>query len=173
MAILESKSTYRNRCFLKSRIFKLNQCFYGCLVIQVITHFLITLNKHPNIRCKESAVTTLFCHLRSMNDKRRKEIALIICIVIFNKLIQLQIHIRRTHIRRICHNHIIFLCQCFRHLYQRKHFSQCRLTGHIYIFCNLSKAIIQGRPILWCYGQNRTIFLGIMQLFDDGIHSRC
>ena len=120
MAILESKSTYRNRCFLKSRIFKLNQCFYGCLVIQVITHFLITLNKHPNIRCKESAVTTLFCHLRSMNDKRRKEIALIICIVIFNKLIQLQIHIRRTHIRRICHNHIIFLCQCFRHLYQRQ-----------------------------------------------------
>ena len=120
MAILERKSAYRNSCFLKGRIFKLNHCFNSCLVIQVITHFLITLNKHPNIRRKESAITTLFCHLRSMNDKRREEITLIICVIVFYKLIQLRIHIRRTHIRRICHNHIILLRQCFCHLYQRQ-----------------------------------------------------
>ena len=36
MAVLESKRTYRNSCFLKGRIFKLNQCFNGAIGVQIL-----------------------------------------------------------------------------------------------------------------------------------------
>ena len=41
------------------------------------------------------------------------------------------------------------------------------------IFLDFCKAGIQRSPILRGYGQNRAVFLGIVQFADDGIHSRC
>ena len=51
--------------------------------------------------------------------------------------------------------------------------SPCCFTRHIYIFRNLRKTVIQNRPVLRCYCQNRTIYLCIMQFADNGIHSGC
>jgi len=41
------------------------------------------------------------------------------------------------------------------------------------ILLDFRKTVIQSRPILRCYGQNRAIFLCIMQFADNGIHSGC
>ena len=39
------------------------------------------------------------------------------------------------------------------------------------IFLDFRKTVIQSSPVLWGYGQNRAVFLCIMQFADDGIHS--
>ena len=85
MAVLESKRTYRNGCFLKGRIFKLNQCFNGAIGVQELAQLFIALNEHPHIRREETAITIVLCHSRTAYHKSRKEIALIIRIVGFNE----------------------------------------------------------------------------------------
>ena len=39
-------------------------------------------------------------------------------VILFDKIRQFHAHARCAHIRRVRHNHIIFMCQCFRRLYQ-------------------------------------------------------
>ena len=91
MALCKCKRAYRHGCFLKCRILKLNQGFKSCLTVQILTELLIALNKHPDIRRKESATSFQLCHLGSPYNKCREEITLIISIrldpqILFNIL---------------------------------------------------------------------------------------
>ena len=144
---------------------------YNSFFRNFLSNILITCKEHPSVLCNHCLTAIFLCHLSATFNKHSKQITFTIWVITFNIIRELYTHTRATHIRRICHYHIILLRQCFCHLHQRQQFSQCRLTGHIYIFRNLCKTVIQCRPILRCYGQNRAVFFCIMQFFNDGIHS--
>ena len=136
------------------------------------TQFFKTGKKHPSVLRNHRLITIFLCHLTTFFNKYSKQIALTIRIILLYIVVDFRPSIANAHIRRIRHNHIIFLCQCFCHLYQRQQLCQCHITGHIYIFCNLCKAVIQCRPVLRSYCQYRAVFLCIIQFADDRIHDR-
>ena len=99
--------------------------------------------EHPSVLGNHSLIPAALVHLSASLDKHRKQITLAVGVNLFHIIGQPRVHAAAAHIRRVRHNRIIPLCQCFCHLYQRKQFSQCYFTGHIYIFCNLNKTVIQ------------------------------
>ena len=172
MIIAESKCANRYCRFFKSRILKLNQRFNCLLLDKQFAPFFVGLDKHPNIRGEEGKFSIALCHLNAPYKKRGEKVRLIFRIMGFNKVAELCIHAATSHVRRVCHHHVVLLLQHDRLL--RQH-GQQRLgplhPGHqLEIALNGAQLLHQAVSTLQAgdvHLQDGAVLLGVMEGADQ------
>ena len=168
ISFAECKCANRHSCFFKCRVLELNQRFNRCIRIQIFPHLLITLNEHPHIRCQECTETICQGHCGAFDYKCREHIALIIRIIILDKVVELCIHLAHSSIGRIRAGHPILPCHCLANINE-----PIQLLGGIFhthaVHADLTVSVLrchksaQQIPVVALHIQDRAILLGIGQ----------
>ena len=148
-----------------------------CPCVQFFTKFLVAGKEHPCVLCYHGNQACFFCIASAFFYKHCKQIALAVRVILLYKVSEFLAHARRTHIRRIGYDHIIFFAHHFCNFNQRQKVIHIAFYKYVFksglvIFFPCCKIIFKGIIITLFYIYNRTVFFCVFESLNNVFSGR-
>ena len=141
------------------------------------THLFKAGKEHPALHCNHAVEARAFYHFVTMLDKHRKQIVLAVGVIFLYIVGQPRVHATAAHIRRVRHDHIVFLHQHpgllnqrIQHIYNLPGHKLVCQTAHVGCTVYFPQLLLQGVQL--CQRnfrlQNAAVLFRVLKLIQQG-----